>query len=450
MSLINRLYSVENTIIQEANKVSNFLPFKSKNNLINYENISNSIIGILLGKQLKPRFSYKKFWKKLERVINDRLSDQNFIKHIKEMYENNQDLEKIDPQFTLLQTNRNNSQTDKHFIKLFTSFLCHKKILPSLEIQPNSNFIEKLILEELKKYLSDNSVESSESVYLPELADYFCKDITFLAGPSTHLFTKLPEFLELHAFLYCSQLALNINGWNNPPNIKPLYFILETEKASQERNKLWQHGYQLLYKSVGDLFPIMTLLECFNDTSKNDGLTAEPLWKYIGDIKNATELEKNNINKALQAFGKNYQTIKKCGFVNENNINELTDPIETIKFLIKCAKSQFHKDRGNTKHEIYDDYKKQFESEIASQFVQQRGRSGKILVLNQDFLLLLTNLAIGNKKKIRFQELLSEFRSRGVYFDKQSEKALINFFKRVGNVNRMSDSGDAVYVASTF
>ena len=78
-----------------------------------------------------------------------------------------------------------------------------------------------------------------------------------------------------------------------------------------------------------------------------------------------------------------------------------------------------------------------------------RGRAGKVLVMNQDYLLLLTNLAIGLNQQLRFQELLQAFRARGVYFDKQSEQRLIDFYEHVGNVDRMSDSGDAVYVTGT-
>jgi len=52
-------------------------------------------------------------------------------------------------------------------------------------------------------------------------------------------------------------------------------------------------------------------------------------------------------------------------------------------------------------------------------------------------------------EKLRFHELLDEFKERGVYFDKKSQQALIRFYERVGNVERMSDSGDAVYVRKT-
>jgi DNA phosphorothioation-dependent restriction protein DptG len=69
--------------------------------------------------------------------------------------------------------------------------------------------------------------------------------------------------------------------------------------------------------------------------------------------------------------------------------------------------------------------------------------------MNQDYLTLLTNLAIGENQRLRFSDLLKEFEARGVYFDKKTQQALIKFYERVGNVERMSDSGDAVYVRKT-
>ena len=81
--------------------------------------------------------------------------------------------------------------------------------------------------------------------------------------------------------------------------------------------------------------------------------------------------------------------------------------------------------------------------------MQRRGRAGRVLVLNQDHLLLLANIAIGKQEKLRFQELIVEFRKRGIYLDKQTEIELIKFFERIGNIEKMSDSGDAVYVRKT-
>ena len=53
------------------------------------------------------------------------------------------------------------------------------------------------------------------------------------------------------------------------------------------------------------------------------------------------------------------------------------------------------------------------------------------------------------KDKLRFHELITAFEQRGIFVDKQTEQELIKFYERIGNVERMSDSGDAVYVRKT-
>lgn len=72
-----------------------------------------------------------------------------------------------------------------------------------------------------------------------------------------------------------------------------------------------------------------------------------------------------------------------------------------------------------------------------------------MLAFNQDYIVLLTNIVIGERDKLRFHEVIKEFEARGVYFDKQSQQNLVDFYERMGNVERMSDSGDAVYVRPT-
>lgn len=89
------------------------------------------------------------------------------------------------------------------------------------------------------------------------------------------------------------------------------------------------------------------------------------------------------------------------------------------------------------------------EKNMAADFVQVRGRSGRVLVLTQDHIILLTNLVVGHQVKLRFHELILGFQQRGIFVDKQTEQELIKFYERIGNVERMSDSGDAVYVRKT-
>ena len=59
------------------------------------------------------------------------------------------------------------------------------------------------------------------------------------------------------------------------------------------------------------------------------------------------------------------------------------------------------------------------------------------------------HLAIGERDKLRLHELIKGFEQRGFYLDNQSQQVLVSFYERMGNVERMSDSGDAVYVRKT-
>ncbi|WP_350645804.1 DNA phosphorothioation-dependent restriction protein DptG, partial [Pseudoalteromonas sp. G24-MNA-CIBAN-0072] len=79
--------------------------------------------------------------------------------------------------------------------------------------------------------------------YLPFLSAQFQQDLKFLVSYPEHFLQNIKAFLKLYGFLYTAQLSLNIKGWAQRPEVKPCYFILDSEKASKERTKLQLHGH---------------------------------------------------------------------------------------------------------------------------------------------------------------------------------------------------------------
>jgi DNA phosphorothioation-dependent restriction protein DptG len=129
-----------------------------------------------------------------------------------------------------------------------------------------------------------------------------------------------------------------------------------------------------------------------------------------------------------------------------------TDLLSSFEQLFDLALAQFDKqwaDPSTTRYQANGKVIASFKEFTAKGFVKSKGRIGNILALTQDNLLLITNLIIGDKKQIRFIDLIDELRVRGIYFDETSEDRLIEFFERIGNVERMSDSGDDLYVRQT-
>jgi DNA phosphorothioation-dependent restriction protein DptG len=249
--------------------------------------------------------------------------------------------------------------------------------------------------------------------------------------------------MELYTFIYCAQLGLNIKNWKdgNQPKSRSLFFILDTEKASSERSNLKNYGFQNVLKSMANVFPILSILEYLNN---DEEASKSPLWAFAQALNVASVEEERVAFNSICDFLEKFRKARNLPIIGRIPTNS----IEALEKLIEYGIKQFEPGIGG-KFSVKQKYVRFFERGVAKNFVRSRGRAGKVLVINQDFILLLTNLSIGDSKSMRFQELIYEFNQRGFYFDKISQETLIAFYERVGNVTRMSDSGDAVYVRST-
>ena len=93
-----------------------------------------------------------------------------------------------------------------------------------------------------------------------------------------------------------------------------------------------------------------------------------------------------------------------------------------------------------------DAYKSSFSSFCKNNFLKRFGRCGNMLVLSEELLVLMTKVAIGDRKQVRLNELFDEFRKRGIYLDKQSQESIVEFYEKLNLIEKKSDSGDAQYV----
>ena len=167
-----------------------------------------------------------------------------------------------------------------------------------------------------------------------------------------------------------------------------------------------------------------------------------PLWSLMQSLVLANNIE--DVQR-LRAFSVAFKEQRELGHVLTSEVmfeNIMTDVFE-------LATEQFSKTAKGSRHGANAKVVSGIQDMFFANFVQSRGRHGNALVLKQDMLILLTNLTIGNQDKLRFHELMKGFEQRGVFTDKQTQQELINFYERIGNVERMSDSGDAVYVRKT-
>ena len=385
--------------------------------------------------------SYAKFVRLCREDFSMRLDEMELWAYLEDMYFSEDSFYKIAPECLVFQITKLPATSKKYLLGDLFSSLMQDYFNESPE-RMKRNFLEQQVVDSLRSpgVLADftgsrYSKGIEERPFLPFLTKYFRQDIKFLSDRPAYLIENLEELLKLYAYLYTAQLALNIKGFTSEPCARPLYFIMENEVASLERSDLVKNGHQSVSGNLEFIFPYLTMAETLIDVKKKS--TRLPLWEI------ASQLTQNDVPK-LKTYAKEFAEDRKL-FVSFDESNQ--SPIYWLEQLLDLSVRQF--DKGQGRAGVPSKIAKITEREFCDTFSRARGRAGKVLVMNQDYLSLLTNLAVGNNDRLRFHELLEEFKARGVYFDKKTQQSLIKFYERVGNVERMSDSGDAVYVRKT-
>lgn len=433
--MLDKLRNITAESIGEKNlPPSTFYPFSNKD-ASGYTYDLKAIIGLLVSyiteKKIPKEFTFASFKEICLDTFKRELSDLSAIAVLESVFFQKDTM----PTFSLILFQA--YLPDSKSRKIFDIFkLMMKQDNYEISFNTKLNFLEARIVKQFEQVLIENKHNDQTTSYLPYLDELFTKDVAFLAN-NTHYFTQHAEdFLRLYLFLYCSQLALNLHPHTfEIPVSRPLYFILNYEKASTERKKLVYEGYRTLYDHAKYIFPYLSFLETLIKVTDKPNLRLYELPDSFDKTQEAVDI--------LREFEKQFRIVRKLPaiFLEHTTINE------ALQSLLNSVHAQFQ-DQSSRK-DIFENYRRAFERQAAEPFIQGRGRFGKVLVLEQDTILLLTNIAIADQKQMRFQDLVVQFESRGVYFDQQSRLALIELYERVGNIDRKSDSGDAVYVKTT-
>jgi DNA phosphorothioation-dependent restriction protein DptG len=303
-----------------------------------------------------------------------------------------------------------------------------------------NNPLESLLIEKIHELCKFKAFKSERNTYLPFLSEVFSTDIKTLSETPSYFLNELDGFLNIYTFLYLTQLTIHLCVPGNrykTPSAKPLYFILETERASRERHECNQYGYDYLFsKTRGMVLSIFPNLGYFNRISEL------PSWEVSLNENESFISKINEFNSELATlFGEVYQYDNSLqGALNKGAAFQKNMFEESLQNSKKGSRKTANK-------KVVDIFEKIF----AAGFISDRKAAGKYFVLNSNTLLLLTNLVIGGAKdgKLLIDDVIEEFKKRGICLDIKSKKALLKFYENVGNIEKLSDSGDAVYVKTT-
>jgi len=404
---------------------------KNETTAFDYEAVTGQLVAFKFHKELKKDFSKEEFIESFLETLKMKISNPEAIDIIKKVYFIDNTLPIFSPLMYISHPIKSLSNKTKKSLKIFLQMM--QKSVSNEMYEQDLNFLEKEIFNSFSDYINDKTYELSSNSYVYYLDEIFTNDFNFLLSNPNHFQQHIEIFLKFYFFVYSAQLTLNIQDTPfQEPTLKPLYFILNHEKASNERKRVFDYGYKKLIDRTRYLFPYLSLLELLSKITDDTDLKLFHLLKLNESAENI---------KIIDNFTTLFRETRKL----QSSIIKSSTIEEALTTLLHSALEQF---KSNDKKAVIDRFIAAYEKQISGPFFQSRGRAGKVLVLDQDTILLLTNLAVGSSKKIRFQDLLIEFEKRSVFFDPTSQEMLLDLYERVGNIERKSDSGDAVYVKS--
>ncbi|CAE6906161.1 hypothetical protein ACOMICROBIO_FLGHMIGD_01773 [Vibrio sp. B1FLJ16] len=272
--------------VPNKNSLNSYLPIRTKGNDFD----SDAVIGLVLRGLFRKKiegYKYEDFVSDCQSAFEEKLGEEGFWEVLSEMYFDDKDIFSVSPELLLFRAQKGEFVAgDSRIAAMYINLLQNMRVE---DFDAKLNFIEREMLSTLRgKMKADSSMQATEHPYLPYLSKAFRDDLKFLASRPKYLLSEIESFLSFYGFAYTAQLSLSLTDWRSgeAPVAKPLYFIMDHERASNERTHIKNHGYKLFNESATRLFPMLTMLELLQPGMGYKSATKVPLWAISRVFKN--------------------------------------------------------------------------------------------------------------------------------------------------------------------
>lgn len=280
-----------------------------------------------------------------------------------------------------------------------------------------------------------------------DLSEMFKKDWQYLCGNPSLLHLHFPELLKLYGFIYQLRVVEQLDRFFDEDALEPVFFTLEWESCSASRTA-YRAGWKRLEPKIKTMFSHVNCLELLNHISPDD-LTTPYAYLDLGRWSRGADLaQKASFEKSLDCLIEFYRgnIAPRLGwdgyepFESDQWDCEVLNKVKRLWMMVDC---QFKNSDRNAPASRYANWLIQFASK---NFIKRRGRIGNTLALSRNQVMFLARLAVGEKEKLRLHEFWGELELRGIAFDYESRRKIVELFERLNLLEKKSDSGDAQYV----
>ena len=441
----NFLSGKDNQFSHKTNKLFNMFPFTASTQdriVDSFDNILGAFLRMIYSlkapKEINRDSIISKICEEVDCTPQDKVALKTIIK----------DLYFID-EHTLRCTGFNmfmytaSSKNDQKISEYLVRAICDsQEVKQALEdSQAKNNLLDTLVEDYLPKLEPiDNKV--NYITLIPEIKANFTKDLVFLIKDKNADYNDIIALISYYYFFYTSQVIMYLNKFcNGSPDITPIYFCAEWEKTSVTRD-CFTHGWKVIDSKLKTMFSHAVLLEMLNQRADGNRYSYHDIWE---EYKHSTADDQKAIFAQVEKLKRQYTTeyIEQDGFTFQDDNYEIGNIDSLIRGFFDDIMLQFESTRRSRAN---DAYKRSFSSFCKNNFLKRFGRCGNMLVLSEELLVLMTKVAIGDRKQVRLNELFDEFRKRGIYLDKQSQESIVEFYEKLNLIEKKSDSGDAQYV----
>ncbi|MGR9049738.1 DNA phosphorothioation-dependent restriction protein DptG [Halobacillus faecis] len=329
---------------------------------------------------------------------------------------------------------------EKKVSKFLNEILSHNGVEDlsyAFEKSDDEDLLVSMILHNLDE-LDVQNESSSYKLLIPEISRLFREDLKFISSHKDFFLNNFQTLLQHYYFLYVSQITFKFEQVEKADytKIDSLFYSLDWEALNKRRKAFdGMYNFKVLKERSSSTFVHVHTQAQLSHNWLNPNLkflTYSELRTLLEDEASEEELRQyiEDLNLWLELYS------EKLKITRPKPVSNLIEGFKTLYNLLKLGMSA----------EVCKNHGKLIEDAAYGKFLKTRGSLGHTLNITQDFLLLLTVLAVKDKKRIPLKNLFQEFRKRGVALDRYSQQEVTVLLDNLNIIEKKSDSGDAQYV----
>ncbi|GGD08351.1 DNA phosphorothioation-dependent restriction protein DptG [Pontibacillus salipaludis] len=347
--------------------------------------------------------------------------------------------------FNYIEVNKDKNEKIKYarFIYDFL-FYPNPEISSIFSSKDTDNLLTELIISSLKDLETRKKSKQIDgtkySNTLPLLSELFVEDFMYLSKHKDYFINHFFNMIHFYIFQYLLQFLKKAQKFGEEQDLyymEPFHFTFDWETGVGGYRDAVE-DYKFIKNNANNLF---VHVHCMSHISHN-----EAFYNAGHELKNYTrvinELSHLSTEERLMEKEKLYNWVKKYSELIQEDLPESFNENMEFTEMFKVLFNQLQKGMSMG---VRKKYGSNIDSIGKERFLKARGKHGFILSLKQEDFLMLSAVAVKDKK-IPLKEFFNQLEVRGVAFDQYSKKEAVKLLDQQNYIEKKSDSGDAQYV----